>query len=162
MPAGLRGAGVDPPPIRGHRGTMRRRILLLITDLEIGGSPTVVRELAVRLSGPRTHVEAASLKDLGPVGAQLAAAGVAVTALNAGHPFALPAVVRRLRRLLVARHIDTVVSFLVHANAVAALAVPRGIRFFQSIQTTQERPQWHWTVQRLVARRAERIIVPSP
>ena len=45
-----------------------RRILLLITDLEIGGTPTVVRELAVRLREPdRVDVEVACLKRWGPV-----------------------------------------------------------------------------------------------
>jgi glycosyltransferase involved in cell wall biosynthesis len=138
-----------------------RRILLLITDLEIGGTPTVVRELAIRLRGAETHVEVASLKDLGPVGAQLAAADVVVKALNASNALSLPLVVRRLRRLIHERSIDTVVSFLVHANVVAALAVPRGVRLIQSIQTTQVRPRWHWVAQRWAARAADRIVVPS-
>jgi glycosyltransferase involved in cell wall biosynthesis len=138
-----------------------RRILLLITDLEIGGTPTVVRELATRLHGPDAHVEVASLKDLGPNGALLASRDVPVTALHAGRAFTLLAVARRLRRLVRSRNIDTVVSFLVHANVVASLAVPRGVRLLQSIQTTQPRPAWHWWAQRWAARRAERLIVPS-
>ena len=140
---------------------MPRRILLLITDLEIGGTPTVVRELATRLKAPNTHVEVASLKDLGPNGALLASRDVPVTALHAGGVLTLPAVVHRLRRLVRSRDIDTVLSFLVHANVVASFAVPRNIRLLQSIQTTQPRPAWHWRVQRWAARRAERVIVPS-
>jgi len=35
------------------------------------------------------------------------------------------------------------------------------IRFVQSIQTTQPEPRWHWWVQRIAARRAEGIVVPS-
>ena len=140
---------------------MPRRILLLITDLEIGGTPTVVRELALRLRGPGAHVEVASLKDLGPNGALLAARDVPVTALHAGGVFTLPVVVRRLRRLVRSRDIDTVLSFLVHANVVASLAVPRGVRLLQSIQTTQPRPAWHWRAQRWAARRAEVFVVPS-
>ena len=140
---------------------MPRRILLLITDLEIGGTPTVVRELATRLRGPVAHVEVASLKDLGPNGALLAARDVPVTALHAGGVISLPAVARRLRRLIRSRDIDTVLSFLVHANVVASLAVPRGVRLLQSIQTTQPRPAWHWRAQRWAARRAELFIVPS-
>jgi glycosyltransferase involved in cell wall biosynthesis len=142
---------------------MPRRILLLITDLEIGGTPTVLRELATRLNDPArgVEVEVASLKDLGPVGAELAAQGIPVTALNATSPLSLPLVARRLRRLIRERGIDTVVSFLVHANVVAALAVPRAVRLIDSIQTTQPHPRWHWRAQRWAARRAERIVVPS-
>jgi glycosyltransferase involved in cell wall biosynthesis len=139
-----------------------RRILLLITDLEIGGTPTVVRELAMRLSGPEAHVEVAVLKDLGPGGAYLRSRDFTVTPFEARDPLALPRVVRRLIRLIREHRIDTVVSFLIHANLAASLAVGRDVRLFQSIQTTQARPKWHWTAQALIASRARRIIVPSP
>ena len=143
---------------------MPRRILLLITDLEIGGTPTVVRELATRLRAPpEVEIEAACLKGWGPVADQIRSAGIEVTAFGARRAWQLPSVVRRLRRLVRERGIDTVFSFLVHANAVAALASRKlpGVRFIQSIQTTQSRPQWHWSVQRWAARRAEKVIVPS-
>jgi glycosyltransferase involved in cell wall biosynthesis len=139
-----------------------RRILILITDLEIGGTPTVVRELATRLHDPpQVHVEVAVLKDLGPIGAFLRSRGLEVTALDARTALSLPRAVLKLRRLIQAHQIDTVFSFLVHANVVASLAKPKGVRLFQSIQTTQERPRWHWTAQTLVAGKAERIVVPS-
>jgi glycosyltransferase involved in cell wall biosynthesis len=139
-----------------------RRILLVITDLDIGGTPTVVRELAQRLrEDGTTHVHVASLKGLGPNGAILRESGVPVTALNARRVITLPLIVGRLRRLIRDERIDTVVSFLVHANAIASLAVPGGVRLIESIQTTQPKPAWHWKVQRRVARRAERILVPS-
>ena len=144
-----------------------RRILLLITDLEIGGSPTVVRELATRLTamGSAAHVEVACLKRWGPVAEQLRESGVRVTALMAHGALDLPRVVRRLVRLVRENRIDTVFSFLVHANAVAAVAswfAGGGVRFIQSIQTTQPRPRWHWWVQRFAQHHAERIAVPSP
>src|SRR5205814_6179162 len=71
--------------------------------------------------------------------------------------------VRRLAQVVRERGYDTVFSFLLHANAVAALASREisGVRFLQSIQTTQSRPRWHWWVQRQVHRFAERIVVPS-
>jgi glycosyltransferase involved in cell wall biosynthesis len=138
-----------------------RRILLVITDLEIGGTPTVVRELALRLRDEVTHVQVASLKGLGPNGAILRENEIQVTPLNARHAWAFSFVMRRLRRLIRNERIDTVVGFLVHANAIASLAVPSGVRLFQSIQTTQPKPAWHWRVQRHAARRAERILVPS-
>jgi glycosyltransferase involved in cell wall biosynthesis len=138
-----------------------RRILLLITDLEIGGTPTVVRELAIRLTQAGDYVEVASLKDAGPNGTLLAAAGIRITAFNASRAIGLPIVAKRLRRLVRTGRFDVVFSFLVHANAVAALAVPPDVPLLQSIQTTQPLPRWHWHVQRFAARRASRIVVPS-
>ena len=144
---------------------MARRILLLITDLEIGGTPTVVRELATRLHDPATgvHVEVACLAKWGPVADLIKAAGVTVTALNARAGRELLRTTRRLRELVREHRIDTVFSFLVHSNVVAALASRklRGVRFLQSIQTIQPRPRWHWLAQRWAQRHAERIVVPS-
>lgn len=144
---------------------MPRRILLLITDLQIGGTPTVVREVATRLHQPDrgVYVEVACLSTWGPVADQIKAAGVTVTALNATRSWQLPAVVRRLRRLVRDHSIDTVFSFLLHANSVATLAARKlpGVRFLQSIQTVQETPHWHWKVQRRIHRTADRVVVPS-
>jgi glycosyltransferase involved in cell wall biosynthesis len=143
-----------------------RRILLLITDLEIGGTPTVVREVATRVNAAcrNAQVEVACLGPWGPVADQLRDAGVPATAFYARGPFDLPRVVGRLIKLVGERQIDTVFSFLVHANTVAAVAscFLRDVRFIQSIQTTQPRPRWHWRVQRFVQQYAERVVVPSP
>jgi len=141
-----------------------RRVLLLVTDLKTGGTPTVVRELALRLREPgRVDVEVVCLAPRGEVAGQLRAAGVAVTAFGATSSTELPAAVARLARLIRGGSFDTVVSFLVHANAVAALARPfcPGVRFLQSIQTTQPNPRWHWRVQRLIAPAADAVVVPS-
>ena len=143
---------------------MPRRILLLVTDLEIGGTPTVVRELATRLRAPPdVEVEVACLSKWGPVADQIRAAGVHVTPLDARRNLDLRRTVGRLRDLVRERTIDTVFSFLVHANVVAALASRRlrGVRFLQSIQTVQPRPRWHWLAQRWAHRHAERVVVPS-
>lgn len=140
-----------------------RRLLLLNTDLEIGGTPTVVRELAVRLrDAGAAQVEVACLGRRGPVADEIAAAGIPVTALDARGPTDL-LVLRRLVRLISGGKFDTVLSFLVHANAMAALASLwlRDVRFFQSIQTTQPLPRWHWPVQSMAQAAARRIIVPS-
>lgn len=142
-----------------------RRILLLITDLEIGGTPTVVRELAARLPRPgEVHLEVACLAPRGPVAEQIADCGVPVLALGARHAIELPAVVRRLGRLINNSQIDTVFSFLIHANTAAAIAAQfrGGVRFIQSIQTTQTTPRWHWWLQRIAQHRAQRVVVPSP
>ena len=138
---------------------------MFITDLEIGGTPTVVRELAARLHDPpEVEIEVACLKAWGPVADQIREAGVNVTALGATSRFQLGRAARQLRDLVRERSIDTVFSFLVHANAVAAKASRElaGVRFIQSIQTTQPRPWWHWWVQKKVAGAADRVVVPSP
>jgi glycosyltransferase involved in cell wall biosynthesis len=143
---------------------MPRRILLLITDLQIGGTPTVVRELALRLREPgRVEVEVACLAEWGPVADQLRDAGVAVTALGASSVADFPMTLVRLTRLIRARQFDTVFSFLIHANAVAAVASVAcpSVRFIQSIQTTQSSPRWHWVLQRFIRVMADCVVVPS-
>jgi glycosyltransferase involved in cell wall biosynthesis len=141
-----------------------RRILLFVTDLEIGGTPTIVRELAMRLHAPpAVEIEVACLKKWGPVADQIGAAGIEVTAFGMTSPLQLPTAVARLRQLVRERRIDTVFSFLVHANAIAAIAARKldDVRFLQSIQTTQEQPRWHWRVQAMAQTAAEMVIVPS-
>jgi len=143
------------------------RILLLVTDLKIGGTPTVVRELAIRLApharADGGEVQVASLAQRGPVSKQIEAAGIAVHTLDAKGPRDAR-VVARLHKLIVRQRIDTVFSFLVHANAAAAAVslFARHVRFIQSIQTTQPEPKWHWKIQKLAGRAAEKIVVPSP
>ena len=142
---------------------MRKRILLLITDLEIGGTPTVVRELATRLNDPpRVQIEVACLGEWGPVAQQLATARIPVTPLDAKSTRDFD-VANRLVRLLQRGEFDTCFSFLVHANAVAAGASLRcrSVRFIQSIQTTQRDPLWHWHLQSVVQWACEKIVVPS-
>ena len=84
----------------------------------------VVRELALRLTAAGgAHVEVACLAPWGPVADQLKRGGIHVTALNARGILGLPVVLCRLFRLIRAKRIDTVFSFLVHANMVAAALV---------------------------------------
>ena len=144
-----------------------RRILLLITDLEIGGTPTVVRELATRLNlMPHVKCEVASLSQLGPVGQQLRGKGIQVHALGGRGISNAFSVMTQLIDLVRFGRFDTVLSFLIHANAMAGAAslfFKRGhVRWLQSIQTTQPSPHWHWRLQRRAHKRAERISVPSP
>jgi glycosyltransferase involved in cell wall biosynthesis len=143
-----------------------RRILLVITDLEIGGTPTVVRELSLRLNQiPHVKCEVASLGQLGPVGHQLRNSQVKVHAFAGRGISNALSVLTQLIDLIRFGRFDTVFSFLIHANAMAAAAslfFSRGqVRWLQSIQTTQPSPHWHWRLQRRVHKRAERIIVPS-
>jgi glycosyltransferase involved in cell wall biosynthesis len=149
---------------------MNRRILLFITDLEIGGTPSVVRELAIRLHRPpEVCMQVACLSPWGPVADQLKQAGIPVTAFGLTRPWQLFSAVERLRQLVRDQSIDTLFSFLIHANTVAAIAMRKlesaveagGVRFIQSIQTTQPYPRWHWWLQGWIYGRARKIAVPS-
>lgn len=139
-----------------------RRILLLNTDLERGGTPTVVCELATRLASAKVQVEVACLGRRGPLADPIEAAGLTVTALGAAGPGDLH-VITSLSRLIREGDFDTVVSFLMHANAAAAAVsiFHPAVTFFQAIQTTQSYPAWHWPVQAAVQFRSRRVIVPS-
>ena len=140
-----------------------RRILLLITDLQIGGTPTVVRELATRLNSPPDVVlDVACLSGPGPVSEQLKTLGINVFAIDARRATDIAAIIR-LSKLIRANCYDTVFSFLIHANAAAAVIASffPNVRFLQSIQTTQPYPRWHWIAQWVAQHAAQMIIVPS-
>ena len=138
------------------------KLLLLNTDLAIGGTPTVVHELARRLPalGVDTHV--ACLGGPGPTAKQIVDDGIDVTAFNVGR-LQMRLAVRRLRDLVDQFQPDAVLSFLMHANVVAAMARRKrpGPTWWQSIQTTQPYPAWHWPLQRWAAKRAAGVIAPS-
>ena len=104
----------------------------------------------------------ACLSHRGPVADQIEAAGVPVTTFDAAGA-ADPRVPVRLARLMNEYNIDTVLSFLVHANTVSAAVSVRfpEVRWVQSIQTTQPTPRWHWWVQRVAAHAAAAVVVPS-
>jgi glycosyltransferase involved in cell wall biosynthesis len=139
------------------------RLLLLITDLQRGGTPTVVRELAGRLRDGEIEIEVACLAPRGPVAQEIERQGTRVTALEARSIAAFRPARRRLIHLIQNGQFDVVFSFLVHANVLAASAIRHcpSVRLIQSIQTTQPRPRWHWIAQRWAAKSAGKIIVPS-
>lgn len=141
-----------------------QKVLLIATDLELGGTPTVVAELCRRLPGVGIRAEAASLKGEGEIGRRLKADGHAVHAFNAASVIQLPAAAGWLASLVHRGRFDAVISFLMHANAVAAVAsqLSSGVRSIQAIQTAQPHPAWHWPIQALAATRADAVIVPSP
>lgn len=139
-------------------------LLLLTTDLKRGGTPIVVRELSTRLHRLGVKVEVACLDRPGEIGNEISSAGIPVHTMNARGPWDIRAL-WRLRSLVRTHRYDRVLSLLLHANAAAAIVQPfvsPHTRWFQSVQTTQPNPGWHWRVQRRITTSAERIIVPSP
>jgi glycosyltransferase involved in cell wall biosynthesis len=100
--------------------------------------------------------------EVGPVAEELKQAGITVHALAAGSVWDVP-VVGRFVSLVRRGTYDTVLSFLIHANTVAAIGSRfASFRLIQSIQTAQPWPRWHWWLQRRMQSRAQKIIVPSP
>jgi len=93
----------------------------------------------------------------------LRGADIAVTAFDARGARDLVRTVRRLVSLIKEHEIHTVFSFLIHANTVAAMASRKvhDVVFFQSIQTVQAKPKWHWWLQAIVQKYASRVVVPS-
>lgn len=136
------------------------RLHFVITDLEIGGTPRVVRDLAIRLRAFDFDTAVTCLSPWGPVADELKDAGVPVNAIGATSAKQLPAAVRKLRSLTA--DADVIFSFLIHANTIATLAnAGRPIRLLQAIQTTQPYPTWHWWLQGIVGRYAAAVVMPS-
>ena len=142
---------------------MAQRVVFLITDLELGGMPLIVRRLVRGLKElGRWEPTVVSIKPPGIVGRWIRHEGVEVIGLNARNVFDVNAV-RRWVTTMQAVNPAVVVSVLVHANALAALAAPfAGPRiYFQSIHTIQPEPHWHWQLQGIISRQCHGIITPS-
>lgn len=133
----------------------RIRLLLLITDLKVGGVPLHVLRLATSLPRDRFRVRVVSLADIGPVGERLLAAGIpvdacdAVSARDARALLRLAGYVRRYRP-----HVLHAVLF--HANIAARLVGPiAGVapgRIVCEIQTVERERRWHLPVDGLTCR----------
>lgn len=140
-----------------------RKIILLITDLDLGGSPLVVRRVARGLAESGAwQPTVVSLATPGVVGRWIRADGVPVVGLHARGPRD-GAVLRRWLEVLHAVKPDVVMSVLIHANVIAAIGAGLGPRcsYFQSIHTLAEHPAWHWWAQSLIAGQCAALIVPS-
>ncbi len=171
MNPGLYGGGLSIEVRGRHNLVMSRvRIVFVITDLHLGGSPLVVRDIGCGLVGGRGfEVSVVSLKAL-PVGGgggivgRMREAGVGVYSLNMRGVRDFPLGVLRLVRLLGRLRVEVVYSILVHANMVSTIAVGllgKRPRLVQSIHTLQERPGWHWGVQGVVSGYADAVVAPA-
>jgi glycosyltransferase involved in cell wall biosynthesis len=139
-------------------------LVYLITDLELGGSPLVLRERARALRDLGEFAPTVvSLAGKGPVGEMIERDGIRVIALGAKRALDLPRILPRWIDVLKEIQPDVVQSILVHANAVAALgrkfAPPAA--YIQELHTVQSRPRWHWWLQGRLTRRCDALIAPS-
>ncbi len=142
---------------------MKKNIVFVITDLDLGGSPLVVRSLVrgLRAAG-RWNPTVISIKSAGVVAKWIRVEGSEVVSLHARSPRDMSAV-RRYCRIINHLEPQVVVSVLVHANLLSTLCRRAGpaCRYVQSIHTLQDRPLWHWYAQGLISRSADAIIAPS-
>ncbi len=110
-----------PALIKFGMAETKKRVLLLTTELEMGGTERALLNLARSLDCSGYEVFAASLRGDGPVDAMLEEAGVPVFRLAMSGKFDF-AVVGRLAKILRDEKIDVLHTFLFHANIVGRLA----------------------------------------
>ncbi len=139
------------------------RLLIAVTDLEVGGTPTVIEAIAPRLVKLGWAVTVVSLSAVGPVGARLLAAGVPVVAMNGRGGLDLR-VILRLRRHLKENPYDICLAFLFHAQAamrVATIGLATKPPVVHVFQTTQPDPSWHWKIGQRLAPCAAALVGPT-
>lgn len=99
----------------------RLSVTFCITELDIGGAEKAMVRIALGLQRAGWIVRVISLRDLGPLAAELQHAGIVVSALNCGG-FADVRTFFRLRRELKANPADLLMCFLHQANIYGRLA----------------------------------------
>jgi glycosyltransferase involved in cell wall biosynthesis len=144
--------------------TPRLRVVYLITDLDLGGTPLVLADRVRDLHRTgRFDITVVSIKPLGPVATRILDDGIRVLSLNARSTAAFPILLIRWIKLLRRIRPNVVNSLLVHANLLAVLGKPFAPRagYIQELHTVQERPRWHWKISRRIARSADAVTAPS-
>ena len=139
-----------------------------ITELDPGGAERALVELVTRLDrrrfrpvvyclGPRPHGNPTSLAD------RLEEAGIPLTCFGARSVLALPRVVSRLRRQMVADAPQIVQTFLFHANVVGAWAARRARvpHVVTGIRVAERSARWHLPLARWVDRFVDRHVCVS-
>jgi len=143
---------------------MAIRVLLLVTDLEVGGAPLVVKDLACGLAEEEGfHVEVACLAGAGPIAAELRQTGIAAHCLGARGPWDAR-VFYRLARLIAHLQPHVLQCALMHANLAGRvigrlLSVPHVVA---GIHTPEKGKRWHLVLENLTARLSDVTVCISP
>ncbi len=136
-------------------------VLLIVTDLEIGGTPLQVYRLARGLHELGVDVTVSCLGGFGPVADKIRSLGVAVHALGARSVMDI-GVFWRLGRLIRQIRPDICHSFLMHANVATRLAGIIGrTHIVSTICTVERQKRWHMILELLTAWLADRIVCVS-
>ena len=144
------------------------RVALCITELDVGGAERCLTELASRLDRTRF---APVVYSLGPPPAEeeasclpaLQAAGVEVHFLGGRNVWQFPAVLWRLKRLLLTQNPHVIQTFLFHANIVGRIAAHQaGVRAIVSgVRVAERAAGWHLRLDRLTERWVDRYVCVS-
>ncbi len=128
-----------------------KRILYVITDLEVGGVPLHLCRLASSMHELGNVVRVVSLSSPGPVSEMMAQAGVEVGSCDARSAASIGALLR-LRREIAEFQPEIIHSFLFHANIACRLTAPLASvsrnKLICEIQTVEIERRWHLTVDR--------------
>lgn len=144
---------------------MACRILLLTTDLGIGGVPLMVRDLARGLRdlpGKPYQLYAACLGKPDPVADELRSMGIPTTCMHARNAADL-AVFARLYHLTRRTGPHLIHSFLVHANLAARLVgmCLDNTSILTTTCTTERQRHWHLWVENFTCRMDDRMLAVS-
>jgi len=141
---------------------MKKSVLLLVTDLELGGAPLIVKQLASRLDPERFEVTVACLGTVGAVAHDLRQMGIATWCLGARSVWDI-GVFYRLSRLISHFRPDILHCSLVHANVVGRLtgSLMQVPHIVASLHTAEQGKRWHLVAENLTCRMSELTICVS-
>ncbi len=138
------------------------RIVLLVTDLERGGTPLRIARLARGLSRAGVDVHVGCLAPAGPVSADLARDGIPTFACDAAGARDWAAVKRLAARIRDLQP-DLIHATLMHANVAARLVGQRcRVPVLTSTATIEVERQWHAWLERASSSFDAGHIVNSP
>lgn len=136
----------------------------MITDLEIGGAPFIVRDLALGLhADSRFDVHVACLAPPGPVARELTSCGITTHCLGAKSPWDFR-VFYRLAALISRFQPDILHCHLLHANVAGRLiGSALNVRhIIATVHTAEQHKLWHLTAENLTCRLSRLTICVSP
>jgi glycosyltransferase involved in cell wall biosynthesis len=139
-----------------------RHVLLLVTDLEIGGTPLQIYRLAKGLAEIGVQVTVTCLGTWGPVADKIRDLGLPVYPLGARSVADLGICVK-LPRLIARLKPDICHSFLMHSNILTRLAggLVSGPRIISTICTMEREKHWHMVLEYATCRLADKIVCVS-
>jgi len=137
-------------------------VMLIVTDLQIGGAPLQVYRLAKGLYELEVPVSVVSLAGDGPVADKIRTLGIDVFPLGAKSIFDLR-IFSRFAVLVARSRPDICHSFLMHANVLTRLVAPVicDAKIVSTICTVERENHWHMTLENLTSRRAHKIVCVS-
>ena len=141
---------------------MKIRVLMLITDLELGGAPLYVRQLACVLDPSRFDIHVACLAPQGPVADDLVQNSIPTTCLGAKAPWDLR-VLPRLARLIADFKPHILHCSLLHANVTGRIvgAFCQTPHIIATIHTAEQTKPWHLIAENLSCRLSDLTVCVS-